>query len=313
MARIVISEYMDERVLAALRPFHDVAYDPDLHERAGRLLSLVSTCDGLIVRDRTQVRGEVLEALGQCRVVAVLDAYLNNIDVGGCETRRIQVLAAAESNARCVAEFALGAAMLLLRGAFAPTCASALRRQSAGRTIGIVGMSPAGRMLAYLAGNVGMKVVAFDPAMDPLRPAFPVAGVSFAGIDEVLRGCEVVSLLLPPTVEYLGIIDQLRIGEMKPGAVIVAPLGAHMLEIPAVASALKSRRLGGVALDAQRDTPVTGLEECPNVLLGWSAGISLECEERIAALVSERLAGATAQTAAHRLVKLARSFVASRF
>ena len=53
MARIVISEFMDERAVAQLRAAHDVLYDPRLVDDPQRLLAEAATADALVVRNRT--------------------------------------------------------------------------------------------------------------------------------------------------------------------------------------------------------------------------------------------------------------------
>lgn len=58
MARIVVTEFMDERAVAQLRARHDVLYEPKLVDDPARLLSEAVHADALIVRNRTQVRGK---------------------------------------------------------------------------------------------------------------------------------------------------------------------------------------------------------------------------------------------------------------
>lgn len=295
-ACVIVSEHVDDGALARLRASHDVTYDPDLTGNPRRLLAVLPTCDALVVRNRTQVRGEVLAALDRCKAVGVLDDRLINVDLAGCGRRRIEIISAKDANARCVAEFALGAAMMLLRGAFrlqhdvqAGPRAFSPGREAGGRTIGILGMDPAGRTLAHLAANVGMKVIAFDPAMDPLFPAFPVAGVTVARVDEVLRRSDVLSVHLPPRQGFLGFLDARRIGQMKSGAVLVDASGGHAVDIPAVASALIAGHLAGAALDIGPGQAAPELERCSNVLLTPLAGTSVECQERVASLLCDRL------------------------
>ena len=85
--RIVIAEFMDERAVAQLSAHHAVVYDPKLVDDTPRLLAEAPDCDVLIVRNRTQVRGELLAALNRCKVVGRLGVGLDNIDVPGCESR----------------------------------------------------------------------------------------------------------------------------------------------------------------------------------------------------------------------------------
>ena len=70
MARIVITEFMDLPAVAQLRGAHDVLYDPQLVDDPARLHAEAVTADAIVVRNRTQVRGELLAALKRCTVVA---------------------------------------------------------------------------------------------------------------------------------------------------------------------------------------------------------------------------------------------------
>ena len=100
---------------------HEVLYDATLVDDAPRLLAEAATADALVVRNRTQVRGALLEALRRCKVVGRLGVGLDNIDVAGCEQRGMRVIPATGANALSVAEYVIGTAMLLLRGAYQST------------------------------------------------------------------------------------------------------------------------------------------------------------------------------------------------
>ena len=92
MSRIVITEFMDERAVAQLATQHDVLYDPKLVDDRLRMQAEAASADAIIVRNRTQVRGELLVALAHCSVVGRLGVGLDNIDAAACEARGIQVI-----------------------------------------------------------------------------------------------------------------------------------------------------------------------------------------------------------------------------
>jgi (S)-sulfolactate dehydrogenase len=82
--RILISEFMDERAVASLRERHDVRHDPKLVDDPARLRREAATADAIIVRNRTQVRGDLLAAMTRCKVIGRLGVGLDNIDVEAC-------------------------------------------------------------------------------------------------------------------------------------------------------------------------------------------------------------------------------------
>lgn len=308
MARIVITEFIDERALPALRAAHDVVYDPKLVDDPARLLKEAATADAIIVRNRTQVRGELLAALARCRVVGRLGVGLDNIDVPGCEARGMKVIPATGANALSVAEYVVGSALLLLRGAYQSTAAVAAGqwpraalsngREAGGRTLGLVGFGSIGQLTARLARGVGMQVIAFDAMMDADHPAFGALGVRAAGLDEVVTGADVVSLHVPLVDSTRNLFDAARIASMKPGAVLVNTARGGIVDEVALAAALRSGHLGGAAIDVFGQEPLPAAEHfagCPNLLLTpHIAGVTTESNERVSFLIADKVREALA-------------------
>ena len=308
MAHIVICEFIDERVLPSLRAVHDVLYDPTLVDDAPRLKAECASADALIVRNRTQVRGDLLAALRRCKVVGRLGVGLDNIDVAVCEARGMQVIAATGANALSVAEYVVTTAMLLLRGAYQSTPAvaggqwprQALSggREVAGKTLGLIGFGSIGQLTARLAQALGMDVVAFDAMMDRDHPAYAGSGVRAAGLEELILGADVISLHVPLVDSTRNLFNAQRIGAMKPGAVLINTARGGIDDEPALAAALRSGRLGGAAIDVFATEPLPAaahFDGCPNLLLTpHIAGVSAESNERVSALIAARLLQALA-------------------
>ena len=303
MARIVITEFMDERAVAQLAAAHDVLYDAKLVDDTARLLREAAAADAIVVRNRTQVRGDLLAALKRCRVVGRLGVGLDNIDVAGCTARAIQVIPATGANALSVAEYVIASAMLLLRGAYASTAAVAAGqwprnalssgREIGGKTLGLIGFGSIGQLTATLARGVGMQLTAFDAMMDEDHPAFEQHGVRCAGLDEVISMSDVVSLHVPLVDSTRGLFSASRIAAMKPGAVLINTARGGIVDEAALAAALKSGQLGGAAIDVFGTEPLPEsphFHGCPNLLLTpHIAGVSAEANERVSQLIADRL------------------------
>jgi (S)-sulfolactate dehydrogenase len=301
--KIVITEFIDERALPALRAKHEVVYDPKLVDDKPRLMDLATSADAIVVRNRTQVRGELLAALKQCRVVGRLGVGLDNIDVPACEARGMKVIPATGANALSVAEYVIGSAMLLLRGAYQSTGAVAAGqwprnalsngRETAGKTLGLVGFGSIGQLTATLAKALGMRVIAFDAMMDRDHPAYAALGVAPAGLDEVIATADVVSLHVPLVDGTRNLFDARRIAAMKPGAVLINTARGGIVDEAALAAALKSGALGGAAIDVFTHEPVPATEhfkDCPNLLLTpHVAGVTAEANERVSFLIADKV------------------------
>lgn len=308
MSRIVIAEFMDTDAVATLRVSHDVLYDPALVDDGARLLAEAAGADALIVRNRTQVRGALLAALGRCRVVGRLGVGLDNIDLPGCRARGISVIPATGANAQSVAEYVIATALVLLRGAYGtsaevaagrwPREALSGGREIAGKTLGLVGFGAIGQCCARLATGLGMAVQAFDALLDDDDPAFAESGVRCAGLDELIRGSDVLSLHVPLAESTRGMIGPGRIAAMKPGAVLINTARGGIVDEPALAQALRSGRLAGAAVDVFGAEPLPAsphFQDCPNLILTpHVAGLSVEANQRVSSLIAQRVLAALA-------------------
>ena len=303
MARIVVTEFMDERAVAQLRARHDVLYDPKLVDDMPALLAEAGRADALIVRNRTQVRGELLAALTSCQVIGRLGVGLDNIDVTSCDARGMRVIPATGANALSVAEYVITAAMMLLRGAYLSTADVAQGhwprnslgngRETAGRTLGIIGFGSIGQTVARLARGLGMQVIAFDALLDSDAPVFEQLGVKCAGLLEVIAQADVVTLHVPLVEGTRGLFNAERIALMKPGAVLINTSRGHIVDMDALVAALRSNHLGGAAVDVFDAEPLPAspsLQNCPNLLLTpHISGVSAESNERVSFLIAEKI------------------------
>jgi (S)-sulfolactate dehydrogenase len=302
--KIVICEFMDEASVNALRARFDVVYGPALVDRPSELLGQLADADALVVRNRTQVRGELLQAAPRLRVVGRLGVGLDNIDVPACRERAIEVIPATGANALAVAEYVIASCMLLLRGAYQSTAAVAAGewprtalsdgRESAGKTLGLVGFGGIGQLAARLAQALGMRVVAYDPMLPADAPVWRETGTACVSLEELLAQADAVSLHVPLTDATRGLMDEARIAAMKPGAVLVNTARGGIVDEAALAQALRDGRLGGAALDVFEHEPLAAgspLAGAPNlVLTPHIAGVTRESNQRVSGLIAARVA-----------------------
>lgn len=310
MAKIVICEFMDEAAIREHLAAHEVVYDANLVDDPGRLAAEAASADALIVRNRTQVRGPLLERAGRLKCVGRLGVGLDNIDVAACKARQIDVFPATGANDVSVAEYVIGTAMVLLRGAYASTPAMAAGawprntlsngREIFGKTLGLVGFGSIARETAKRALALGMSVVAYDPYLEPEGPwraDFP--DVELSELERVLAVADVVSLHVPLTVATRGLVDADALARMKRDAILVNAARGGVVDEAAVAAALTAGRLGGAALDVFEGEPLKGDEaavfrDVPNLILTpHVAGVTAESNVRVS--------GVTAQSVARRL------------
>lgn len=302
MAEVVIAEFMDEGAVDSLKVRHGVFYEPHLADRPDELIAALGDARALIVRNRTQVRGEVLAAAARLECVGRLGVGLDNIDVEACRTRGIAVHPATGANDLSVAEYAITMAMLLLRGAYGATAEVAagawprqrlIGRELAGRTMGLVGFGAIAREVAWRAQALGMSLAAHDPYLDPADPVWQV--VRNLSLDGLMETADVISLHVPLTDATRGMIDARRIGLMKGDAVLINAARGGLVDEAALGAALRGGRIGGAALDVFEEEPLSAAAGAkfagiPNlVLTPHIAGVTFESNVRVSHLVAEKV------------------------
>lgn len=300
-SRIVISEFMDDESVAALRTRFEVQYDPRLVDDTEGLAAAIAEAPALIVRNRTQVRDALLDAGPRLKVIGRLGVGLDNIDVTACAERGIRVIPATGANADAVAEYVIAAILILLRGAYGASARIAggewprtalTGREAQGRLLGLVGFGDIARRIVPRARALGMRLAAHDPLV--AEAEIRRQGAEPMPLDALLAAADAVSLHVPLTDTTRTLIDARRIAAMRADAVLINTARGGILDETALIEALRAGRLGGAALDVFEAEPPDQPDRfagVPNLLLTpHIAGVTQESNRRVSALIAERVA-----------------------
>lgn len=294
MAEIVITEFMDEAAVTDVLTGRDVIYDPKLVDKPEELARLIKDARAVIVRNRTQVRGALLDAAKKLEVVGRLGVGLDNIDVDACKARGIAVYPATGANDVSVAEYVITAMLVLLRRAWFASDEviagkwprmSTIGREVHGKTLGLVGLGGIARETATRARALGMNVLAFDPLLPKDHAAWQLA--RHADFDELIAQSDILSLHVPLTASTKRMIGPSQIASMKKGSLIINAARGGIIDEMALVDALRSGHLGGAALDVFETEPLdaaagSGFSSTPNLLLTpHIAGVTEESNVRV--------------------------------
>ena len=304
MTDIVITEFMDEAAVEALRARYAVHPDPELFGKPDELAALIAEVPAVIVRNQTQMRGAVLDAARKWQVIGRRGGGLDTIDMAACAERGIRVFPATGANSLSVVEYVIGTAMTLLRGAYFANAAmlagefpktKLIGREIAGKRMGLVGFGAIARDVARHARALGMEVVAYDPYVAADDEAWALAERS--ELDAVLGGADVISLHLPLTPQTRGLINADAIARMKSDAILVNAARGGVMDEAALVAALRAGRLGGAAIDVFEEEPLRDgakiFADTPNLILTpHIAGNTVESNGRVSGLVAERVMAA---------------------
>lgn len=182
---------------------------------------------------------------------------IDNIDIAACSAAGVPVSNTPGANADAVAELAIGLIFALARNIVAGhdvvTSGRWERRQGrqvGGKVLGIVGFGNIGRRLAKLGSGLGMQVIAADPFAEAAR-----LQVGILPLEALLARADFVSLHVFGGAENAALIDAGMLARMKPGACLLNLARGEVVDLDAVAAALESGHLGGVAIDAYTVEP----------------------------------------------------------
>lgn len=303
MPDIVISEFMDQDAVDGAAVDYDLVYDPGLVDKPQELAALLADARALVVRNRTQVNPDLLAAAPGLKVVGRLGVGLDNIDTTACAARGIAVCPATGANDLSVAEWVIASVMMLFRSAFTARERvisgewprnSCMGRETAGKSLGLVGYGNIARETARLARALGMRVLAHDPYLPANDPAWDGAE-RFESLADLLAASDAVSLHVPLTEGTRHLIDVAALAAMKPGAILLNAARGGVVDEAALVEALNSGALGGAALDVYEHEPLNqeegrrfaGLDNL--VLTPHIAGVSVESNQRVSKLTMENV------------------------
>ncbi|MGH8951494.1 MAG: hydroxyacid dehydrogenase [Acidimicrobiia bacterium] len=303
MTKVVVSEYLPDVYLDLLRSRYDVVYDPDLHGDRARLLAELANAEAVFIRNRTRVDDELVGAAPRMRVVGRLGVGLDNIDLEVCDRAAVTVLPAVGANAVSVAEYVIGAMLVLVRGVYGmtpsmiagawPRQGHAFGRELSGKTLGLIGLGSIARQVATRAAGLGMTIVAHDPFLANDDPAWSTVGRT--DLANLLTDSDVISVHVPLNDRTRNLVDGAALEHMKPTAILINTSRGGIVDEAALASALRREEIAGAALDVFESEPLgpepaatfTGL---PNLILTpHVAGNTHESVDRVARMIVDQV------------------------
>ena len=269
---------------------------------SAELKRMLSGVHMLGIRSRTHLTEDVLQAADRLMVVGCFSVGTNQVDLDAAKRLGIPVFNAPYSNTRSVAELTIAEVVMLMRRIFPRSVAAHAggwdkssngSREVRGKTLGIIGYGNIGSQLSNLAEAMGMRVIFFD-LTDKLRHGNTEPVES---LDELLAMSDVVSLHVPETPATANMIGERQIRHMKDGAYLINNSRGTVVDIEALASALRDGKLAGAAVDvfpvepaSNADPFVSPLQGLPNVILTPHVGGSTEeAQDRIGGEVARKL------------------------
>jgi D-3-phosphoglycerate dehydrogenase len=240
---------------------------------------------------------ELIELANDLQIIGRAGTGLDNIDLAAATRAGVVVASTPHHNAVSVAELTIGLVLALARNITAAdrdTKAGGWNRKKytgielCGKTLGVVGFGRIGFLTAMHAHALGMRVVVFDPYVDPDSTLLSQARAELMELKDLLGQSNVVCCHMPSTAETHHMFNAQRFSEMKPGALFINVARGEVVDESALITALTEEHLAGAALDVRASEPATPgpLNQMDQVILTPHIGaFTVEAQHRVEAAV----------------------------
>jgi D-3-phosphoglycerate dehydrogenase len=264
--KVVLLEGIHE---SAVDVFRAAGYSlVERHDKAlprEQLLDAIADARIIGLRSRTQLDREAIAHARRLLAVGCFCIGTNQVDLGDARERGVPVFNAPYSNTRSVAELVIAEAILLMRrvpernaechrGGWPKSAEGSFEVR--GKTLGIVGYGHIGTQVGVLAESLGMHVLYHD-----IEPKLALGNAASAqDLDDLLARADIVTLHVPQTPDTAGMIGAPQIARMHRGAMLINASRGNVVDIEALAAALRDGRLAGAAVDVFPTEPTSRQE-----------------------------------------------------
>jgi D-3-phosphoglycerate dehydrogenase len=266
------------------------------------LIKVIKDVHILGIRSKTFISKKVLDSAKKLQAIGCFCIGTNQVDMKACKQKGVAVFNAPYSNTRSVAELVIGSSIMLIRKIIDKNEAAhkGIWNKEAkgsfelrGKTLGLIGYGNIGTQTSIMAEAMGMKVKFYD-----VETKLPLGNAqAVKSIKELVSTSDIISLHVPETSSTKNLISKDVLKQFKQGSILINYARGEVVDLDALAAALKSKHLSGAAIDVYPwepekngdhfETPLQGLS---NVLLTPHIGGSTEeAQENIGEDVSIKL------------------------
>ena len=315
MSKIDLTSYPKDRIKVlflenisdkAVQYFKQQGY-ADVKKVAGalseeELIKVIKDVHILGIRSKTFISKKVLDSAKKLQAIGCFCIGVNQVDLKACKQKGIAVYNAPYSNTRSVAELVIGASIFLIRKILDKNKAAhnGIWNKEAkgsfelrGKTMGIIGYGNIGTQLSVMAEAMGMRVQFYD-----IETKLPLGNAQARkSIKEIVSSSDIISLHVPETNQTKNLINKAVLKQFKSGSILVNYARGEVVDLDALAEAIKEKYIAGAAIDVfpvepekNGDPFTTPLQGLSNVLLTPHIGGSTEeAQENIGEDVSIKL------------------------
>lgn len=238
---------------------HKFTYYMDRNENEEELAKRMKDSE-IVIISNIRLSANVMRQCERLRMLSVAFTGLDHIDLDYCKSHNIEVRNAAGYSTTGVSELAIGLMIDVMRkitemdGSIRKGGARGtfLGRELKGKTVGVVGTGAIGTATIKLLLAFGCKVIAYSRTK---RDNIEALGVEYCALDELMRRSDIVTLHVPMNNETHHLVSAEMIALMKPTAILINTARGNVVDIDALAAALKTGKIAGAGVDVYEKEP----------------------------------------------------------
>jgi D-3-phosphoglycerate dehydrogenase len=275
-----------------------VDYCPNIDGK--ELIYKVKDYEVIVVRSRTIISREVIDAAVNAKVIARVGVGLDNIDIDAAKIKDISVINASEAAINAVAELVIGNMISLARNI---TRADAEMKKGnwikrdligtelSGKYLGLIGVGNIGRNVGRIARGLRMNILGYD--VIPINQDYiKEVGLIRTDLKTLAESADFISCHVPMTSDTRHMLNAELLAKMKPTAYIINTSRGGVIDENALYQSLKDNKIAGAALDVFEIEPPTNrlLIGLPNVICTPHIGSQTkESQELASTVIAEKV------------------------
>ncbi|HET9869317.1 MAG TPA: hydroxyacid dehydrogenase, partial [bacterium] len=228
MFKILITDKLSDLGMEVFRKEKEIQADEVFGKTPEELKAILPQYDAWVIRSGTTATAELIEAAAKMKVIGRAGVGVDNVDLPAATKRGIIVMNTPDGNTISTSEHTV--AMLMAMARQIPQAQQSLKEKKWERSkfigcelnekvLGVVGLGRIGSNVARKAIGLGMRVIAYDPFIDPAK----AKGHEFeiVTLDDVIKRSDFITVHTPLTAETKGLLGRKQIAAMKKGVRLV--------------------------------------------------------------------------------------------
>ena len=300
MVKILVCDPIHEDGVQMLR---EAGFTVDLETEitSEKLIEQIGGYDAIVVRSRTKVTKEVLDAAEKLKAIARAGVGLDNINLEYAAEKNIEIFNSPEAPCNAVAELVIGMMFNMARNIAKANIGMKQGRwekkkltgfEIESKTLGIIGFGRIGYTLGKKAKCLGMRVMAYDVAMDRVKKYIDEIEAEAVELDTLLNDSHFITVHVPLLPQTKHMISTEEFNKMRKGVYIINAARGGIIDETALKEALDSGKVQGAALDVFESEPNPDEELISRVEVICTPHIgagSVEAQRGNSTIVAEKL------------------------